>query len=47
MMRLTEVEISNMPKCAKQTAILKSFLKSDIYCVRNVGNDHFNYVCHS
>ena len=25
MMRLTGVEISNMPKCAKETAISKSF----------------------
>ena len=36
-------------KCAKQTAILKSFKqeKSDIQCVFNVGNDYLNYVCHS
>ena len=35
MMRLTGVEISNKPKCAKQTAISKSFQTleiSDTHC---------------
>ena len=49
MMRITGVEISKKSKCAKQTAISKSFerFKPDIHSVRNVGNDDSNYVCHS
>ena len=49
MMRITGVEISKMSKCAKQTAnrkILKH-CKSYIHCVRPVGNDDLNHVCHS
>ena len=49
MMRITGVEISKMSKCAKQTAnrkILKH-CKSYIHCVRHVGNDDLNHVCHS
>ena len=50
MMRITGVEISKMSKCAKQTANPKGFKKhcnSYIHCVRHVGNDDLNYVCHS
>ena len=49
MMRSTGVEILKMSKCAKQTAnrkILKH-CKSYIHCVRHVGNDDLNHVCHS
>ena len=48
MMRITGVEYSNKSKCAKQTAISKSFkrFKSDIHIVRHVRNDDLNYVCH-
>ena len=47
-MRITRVGISNQPKCAKQTAVSKSFKrgKSDMHCVRNVASDDLNYVCH-
>ena len=49
MMRITGVEISKMSKCAKQTANRKvlKHCKSYIHCVRHVGNDDLNYVCHS
>ena len=48
MMRITGVEISKKAKCAKQTAVSKSFkrFKSDIHIVRHVGNEDLNYVCH-
>ena len=48
MMRIRGVEYSNKSKCAKQTAVSKSFnrFKSDIHIVRHVGNDDLNYVCH-
>ena len=48
MMRITGVELSKKSKCAKQTAISKSFkrFKSDIHIVRHVRNDDLNYVCH-
>ena len=49
MMLLTGVEISKKSKCAKQTANRKvlKHCKSYIRCVRHVGNDDLNYVCHS
>ena len=49
MMRINAVEISKKSKCAKQTAISKSLkqCKSYIHCVRHVGNDDLNYVCHA
>ena len=49
MMRLTGVVISKKSKCAEQTAISKSFkkhCKCYIHCVRYVGNDDLNSVCH-
>ena len=49
MMRITGVEISKQSICAKQTANRKVWkhCKSYIHCVRHVGNDDLNYVCHS
>ena len=49
MMRITELEISKMSKCAKQTANRKvlKHCKSYIQCVRHIGNDDLKYVCHS
>ena len=49
MMSLTGVVISKKSKCAEQTAISKSFkkhFKCYIHCVRYVGNDDLNSVCH-
>ena len=48
MMRITGVEISKNSKCAKQTAISKvsNHCRSYIHCVRHVGYDDLNYVCH-
>ena len=48
-MRITGVETSKMPKCAKQTANRKvlKHCKSYIHCVRHVGNDDLNYAWHS
>ena len=49
MMRITGVEIAKTSKCAKLTANRKvlKHCKSSIRCVRHVGNDDLNYVCHS
>ena len=44
------VQISKTTKCAKQTAISKTFTKyckSHKHSVRKVGNDDLNYVCYS
>ena len=48
-MRIIGVEILKKSKCEKQTAISKSlkYCKSYIHCVRHVGNDDLNNVCHS
>ena len=48
-MRITGVEIAKKSKCAKQTANRKvlKHCKCNIHCVRHVGNDDLNYVCHS
>ena len=49
-MRINGVVISKKSKCAKQTAnskSLKNNCKPYINCVRYVGNDDLNYVCHS
>ena len=48
-MRITGVEISKKSKCAKQRANRKvlKHCKSYIHCVRHVGNNDLNYVCHS
>ena len=49
MMRLTGVVISKKSKCAEQTSISKSFKKHCkfyMHCVRYVGNDDLNSVCH-
>ena len=48
-MRITGVEIAKTSKCAKLTANRKvlKHCKSSIRCVRHVGNDDLNYVCHS
>ena len=49
MMRITGEEISKKSKCAKQTEFRKvsKHFKSYIHCVRYVGNDDLNYVCHN
>ena len=49
MMRITGVVISKKSKWEEQTVISKIWkhCKSYIHCVRYVGNDDLNYVCHS
>ena len=48
MMRITGVEISKKSKCAKKLQFRKvgKHYKSYIHYVRDVGNDHLNYICH-
>ena len=48
-MRITAVDISNKRKCAKQTAISKSWkhCKPNLHSVSNVGNDDLTNVHHS
>ena len=49
MVRITGIEISRKPKCAKKKLQLRNLgkhCKSDIHLVPNVGKDDLNYVCH-
>ena len=49
MRHITGLEISKRSKCAKkqlQFPKVWKHCKSYIHCVRHVGNDDLNYVCH-
>ena len=48
--RITGIDISKKPKCAKKNQPFRKVwkhCKSLIQSVRSVGNDDLNYVCHS
>ena len=49
MMRITGVVISKKSKCVEETANSKTWkhCESYVHCVRYVGNDDLNYVCHT
>ena len=48
--RITELEILNKPKCTKTNSNFQKFENTENpikNCLRNVGNDDLYYVCHS